>query len=185
MSSRRIGLLGLVGLYSLALPGLALASGQDSVASDAHEVAYRRFADNDDAVVLDDIDDEDETLDLSDDVTDSNETKFAATATSNADGDATRGDDGTNGARTVTFNGDGDATRGDDGTAGGDGGTRTVNADGDGTKGDDGTNGAATVTENLDGDATRGNDGTDDGDNTFGEDGTSGGDDTATTTVGD
>ncbi len=145
--ARRAGLLTVAIAYGVFTPGAGLvvaANGPDAV---RHEIAWKR-TDNDDAEVV-----------------------LAADPDRN-------GVDDDEIIRTITSNADGDATRGDDGTSGGDGGTITSNADGDATRGDDGTNGAATATVNADGDDTRGDDGTSDGDFTEGEDGTSLGDDT-------
>jgi hypothetical protein len=83
-------------------------------------------------------DDEGLTLAVVDDLDDDPDT---------GDGDATTGDDGTNGGDNT---GDGDATTGDDGTNGG---------DNDATTGDDGTNGGDNT---GDSDATTGDDGTND-----------------------
>lgn len=110
----------------MAVPGAAFAASVSDAGTDRQEFAYRRpELDDEGFVSVDEDEDEDE---VTDDVTDDAETVVKATATSNGDGDSTRGDDGTNGALTVTSNGDDDDTRGDDGTS-----------DGDLTRGEDGT----------------------------------------------
>ncbi|MFO1540686.1 MAG: hypothetical protein ACKOTZ_09660 [Chloroflexota bacterium] len=116
--ARRAGLLTVAIAYGVLGPGAGLVVAANGVDAGRHEIAWKR-TDADDAEVVLHADPDGDGID---------DDEIIRTVTSNADGDRTRGDDGTNGGKTVTANADGDDTRGDDGTS-----------DGDFTEGEDGT----------------------------------------------
>ena len=124
--TKRIGLIAVATAYAALGPGAAIVAAGTQSSDVSHEVAFKRTdVDEADGVILSDDDDGDAAT--NDDAT---TTAFGATRTSKADGDDTRGNDGTNGGATKTSNADGDDTRGNDRTS-----------DGDNTKGEDGTGG--------------------------------------------